>query len=184
MFSDLLSVYIQREDSCVRVLVALIALGMGVDCKGVHHTIHFGPSKNIEAYIQETGRARRDGKQSVAFLVYHGLQLNHVDKDVKHYIKTDECRRKTLLCNFDGTSTLSSPQPLHMCCCNCAADCKCGASDCGHLTTFPVVNGTENESLPSRTRQGTREQEIAVYECLCRYYKSLVMELVTKLVKI
>ena len=68
----------QREDSCVRVSVATIAFGMGVDCKGVHRTIHFGPSKNIEAYIQETGRAGRDGKQSVAFLVYHGLLLNHV----------------------------------------------------------------------------------------------------------
>lgn len=47
----------QREDSWVRVLVATIAFGMGVDCKGVHHTVHFGPSKNIEAYILETGQA-------------------------------------------------------------------------------------------------------------------------------
>ena len=52
----------QKEDSPVRILVATIAFGMGVDCKGVYHTIHFGPSKNIEAYIQETGRAGRDGK--------------------------------------------------------------------------------------------------------------------------
>lgn len=41
---------------------------MGIDCKGVYRTIHFGPSKSIEAYIQETGRAGRDGNQSVAFL--------------------------------------------------------------------------------------------------------------------
>lgn len=99
---------------------------------------------------------------------------------MKHYVKTGECRRKTLLRNFDGTSTLSSPQPVHMCCDNCASDCKCGASDCGHLTKFPALNETENESLPSRTRQGTREQETAVYEHLCRYHKSLVMELVRK----
>lgn len=170
----------QKEDSCVRVLVATIAFGMGVDCKGVHRTVHFGPSKNIEAYIQETGRAGRDGKQSVGFLVYHGLLLNHVDKDMKHYVKTGECRRRTLLQNFDGTSALSSPQPLHMCCDNCAADCKCGASDCGHLTKFPALSETENECLPLRTRQGTREQEATVYEHLCRYHKSLVMELVRK----
>ena len=30
---------------------------MVMDCKGVHHTVHFGSSKNIEAYIQETGCA-------------------------------------------------------------------------------------------------------------------------------
>ena len=72
----------QREDSCVRVLVATIAFAMGMDCKGVHRTIHFGPSKNIEAYIQETGCAGQDGKQSVSFLVYHGLLLNHVDEDM------------------------------------------------------------------------------------------------------
>ena len=162
----------RKKDSCFRVLVATITFGMGVDCKGVHRTIHFGPSKNIDAYVQETGRAGRDGKQSVAFLVYHGLLLNHVKKDMKHYVKTGECRRRTLLRNFDGTSTLSSPQPLHMCCDNC--------SDCGHLTKFPALSETENECLPSWTRQGTREQEAAVYEHLCRYHKSLVMELVRK----
>ncbi|XP_022780469.1 Bloom syndrome protein homolog [Stylophora pistillata] len=60
----------QKEESPVRVLVATIAFVMGVDCKGVHRTIHFGPSNNIEAYIQETGRSGRDGKQSVACLIY------------------------------------------------------------------------------------------------------------------
>lgn len=121
----------QKEDSPVRVLVATIAFGMGVDCKGVHRTIHFGPSKNVEAYIQETGRAGRDGKQSVAFIIYQALFLNHVDKDMKQYVKSKECRRKTLLHNFDGNSGF--PQPLHMCCDNCASECKCGAGDCGQL---------------------------------------------------
>lgn len=73
----------QKEESPVRVLVGTIAFGMGVDCKGVYRTIHFGPCKNIEAYIQETGRAGRDGEQSVAYLIYQGLFLNHVDKDIK-----------------------------------------------------------------------------------------------------
>ena len=99
---------------------------------------------------------------------------------MKDYVKTGECRRRTLLRNFDGTSTLSSPQPAHMCCDNCAADCPCGASDCSHLTKFPALNDTENECLPSRTGQSTREQEAAVYEHLRRYHKSLVMELVRK----
>ena len=56
----------QREDGCIRILVATIAFGMGVDCKQVHRTVHFGPAKNVEAYMQESGRAGRDGKQSTA----------------------------------------------------------------------------------------------------------------------
>ena len=77
---------------------------MGVDCKGVYRTVHFGPSKNTESYIQETGSAARDGKQSVAFLIYQGILLNHVDKDMKEYVKTKDCRRKTLLSNFANSS--------------------------------------------------------------------------------
>ena len=64
-----------------------------------YRIIHFGPSKNIEAYIQETGRACRDDKQSVAFVVYQGILLTHVEKDMKQYVKTDECRQKALLKN-------------------------------------------------------------------------------------
>ena len=85
----------------MRILVATIAFGMGVDCKGVYRTIHFGPSKNIETYIQETGRAGRDGKQSVTYVIYKGLFLNHVDKDMKNYLKTRDCRWKNLLLKFD-----------------------------------------------------------------------------------
>jgi len=92
------------ENSGLRVLGATIAFGTGVDCKGVYRTVHFGPSKNIESYIQDTGRAGRDGKQSVAFLIYQGILLNHVDKDMKEYIKTGDCRRKTLLSNFANSS--------------------------------------------------------------------------------
>ena len=96
---------------------------------------------------------------------------------MKHYVKTAECRRKTLLHNFDGTSGLSSPQPIHMCCDNCAVNCKCAASDCDQLTKFPGVSEVENKCSPSRTRQGTTEQKTAVYEHLHCYHKSLIMDM-------
>ena len=38
--------------NCLRVLVATIACGMGVDCKGVYRIIHFGPSKSVQAFLQ------------------------------------------------------------------------------------------------------------------------------------
>lgn len=77
----------RNENSSLRVLVATIAFGMGIDCKGVYRTIQFGPSKSIEAYIQETGQAARDGNQSVACHIYQGILLNHVDNDMKEYVK-------------------------------------------------------------------------------------------------
>lgn len=73
----------QLEKSGLRVLIATIPFGMGIDCKGVCRVIHFGPSKNFESYVQETGRAGRDGKQSVDFIIYQGRLLNHVDRDMK-----------------------------------------------------------------------------------------------------
>ena len=45
----------QSEGGSIRLLIATIAFGMGVDCKGVHRIVHYGPSKTIEAYVQETG---------------------------------------------------------------------------------------------------------------------------------
>ena len=58
-----------EKDSLVRVLIASIAFGMGVDCKGLNTVIHFGPSLTIEDYFQDTGRAGRNGEQSYAVLL-------------------------------------------------------------------------------------------------------------------
>ena len=46
----------------IRVLIFTIAFGMGVDAKGVQTIINFGSSRNLESYVQESGRCSRDGK--------------------------------------------------------------------------------------------------------------------------
>ena len=71
------------ENAGLRVLVATIAFGMGVDCEGVLPNHPFlAHLSTLKAYIYETGRAGRDGKQSVVFVIYQGILLNHVDKDM------------------------------------------------------------------------------------------------------
>lgn len=107
----------RREDGPILVLIATIAFGMGVDCKDVYRTIHFGPSKNVEVVIQETGRAGRDGKPSFSFLLYKGLMRNHVERGIKDYLKTKECRRKTLLKQF-GVENITISVPLYTWCDN------------------------------------------------------------------
>ena len=42
----------QQVNGCIRLVVATIAFGMGVDSKGVTTVVQ---SKNVESYIHETG---------------------------------------------------------------------------------------------------------------------------------
>ena len=80
------------DTKCLRILIATIAYGMGVNCKGVTRVIHFGPSKSIEAYMQESGRCGRSGEQSDALLLYNGINVKAADSDMKNYIKATTCR--------------------------------------------------------------------------------------------
>ena len=60
-----------KENGHIRVLIATVAFGMGVNTKGVRTAIHVGPPKNLEAYVQESGRCGRDGEQSRAVILFN-----------------------------------------------------------------------------------------------------------------
>ena len=67
---------LRDSDGCCRAFFATNALGMGIDVKGLSTIIHYGPSIDLESYMQEIGRAGRDGRQSCAYLLYHGNSLD------------------------------------------------------------------------------------------------------------
>ncbi|WP_257347761.1 RecQ family ATP-dependent DNA helicase [Pseudalkalibacillus decolorationis] len=53
------------------VICCTNAFGMGINKPNIRYVIHFHFPAHIESYLQEIGRAGRDGEQSVALLLYH-----------------------------------------------------------------------------------------------------------------
>ena len=113
-----------KGGSC-RVLFSTIAFGMGIDIPCIHTIIHYGPSRDIDDYLQESGRAGRSGEASHAVLyVYPGCTLGYVSPDMKRYVaNTEKCRRSLLLESFPGQHQIDTGE--HTCCDVCTRSCEC-----------------------------------------------------------
>lgn len=107
----------------IRIIVATSAAGMDVNFQVVHKVIHFGPPKDMDSFVQQIGRAGRDGKQAMALVIYNRMQCKGIDEDMKMYIENiSKCRREILLSVCDNFK--------HLCCDICTQICTCKSSIC------------------------------------------------------
>lgn len=52
------------------IIVATNAFGMGIDIPTIRFVVHYGLPRNLESFIQESGRAGRDNKASQSLVLY------------------------------------------------------------------------------------------------------------------
>lgn len=156
-----------------RIVFASTALGMGVNIKDIFQVIHYGPPRQADDFLQEIGRAGRNGQPANSILLYNGSHLRKCDQSIKDYARSsDICLREIILREFEETPANLSNKSTHDCCIICHKLWHCSGSSCDvDLPTFGITK--QEDVAIKQQRKVTKEQKKELHELLVDYQKEL-----------
>jgi len=102
------------------MLVATNCFGLGVDLSDIQTVIHYGLPRSLLAYVQECGRAGRDGRNATCVMFFSSSDIsryNTTERDVRLatemlvWAKGVQCRHRTLRQSFGEASEPGSSIP-------------------------------------------------------------------------
>lgn len=76
----------------VQVMVATKAFGLGIDKPNIWHVIRIGVPENISVWVQESGRAGRDGNPATATIFYEEGDTDHAAAWIKDHVRNPPVR--------------------------------------------------------------------------------------------
>jgi ATP-dependent DNA helicase RecQ len=132
--------------STAGVLVSTCAYGMGVDKPNIRTVVHRDLPPSVEAYLQESGRAGRDGALARAFLLWgpederaiaraDGESERERIRAVAAFARDHtRCRRETLLSLLNYAGEQSKPETE--CCDVCAGTARAALREEASLVDF------------------------------------------------
>ncbi|EPY49161.1 hypothetical protein SPOG_04987 [Schizosaccharomyces cryophilus OY26] len=116
MFTDL-------ESNDNRIMVATKAFGLGIDYPEVRLVMHYGSPSTSMDFAQETGRAGRDGKFSIAAMFYSKYEVStsaYIDVRMKNFVEDKSmCVRSFLASEMDGQCSGCDFMPDYVVCSRC-----------------------------------------------------------------
>jgi ATP-dependent DNA helicase RecQ len=150
------------------VLTATCAYGMGVDKADIRTVIHRDCPPSVEAYLQESGRAGRDGKASRAYLLWGPADRRQAERakderagrriqNLLDYARnTANCRREALLSLLDYQG--DGEKPPENCCDVCEGTARPELREEAGLLQFFRQNPRAYSLEEAAARLGDLEQ--------------------------
>jgi superfamily II DNA helicase RecQ len=132
--------------------------------------------------MQQSGRAGRDGLQSLSVVYYHSTDISKTatDENCENFCTTQSCRKKFLVQHFTPENT-TYVEDVHTCCDICKSSCSCSACPELHPSCLIIEDKDMVPALPeskNRTfRTVTHTQRLSIKQKIEELRRKMISDI-------